>query len=176
MCGFAATNYSDPIISNKHCQNRGPDMTTAEKIRGVYYLHNLLHITGELTPQPLIKDDVVCVFNGEIYNYTSFGNYNSDSECIIDLYNTKGEHFVKELDGEFALCLIDYKKQKLIISVDTFSCKPLWYEMRDDKFCIASYNSQLHGLGFKNGKKLKSNTTLVSVSYTHLTLPTTPYV
>ena len=72
MCGFAATNYSDPITSNKHCQNRGPDMTTAEKIRGVYYLHNLLHITGELTPQPLIKDDVVCVFNGEIYNYTSF--------------------------------------------------------------------------------------------------------
>jgi asparagine synthetase B (glutamine-hydrolysing) len=183
MCGFAVTNHINPIVSNKTCQRRGPDMTNTEQVNGIYYLHNLLHITGELTPQPLIKNDVACVFNGEIYNYKSFGNYNSDSECIIDLYNTKGEHFVKELDGEFALCLVDYEKQKLIISVDTFSCKPLWYEIKDDKFCVASYKSQLTGLGFENSTKLKSNTTLIfnlstltqTASYTNKTFDIKQY-
>ena len=161
MCGFSVSNIGNLKSSNNYCQKRGPDITNVKKINGIEFLHNLLHITGEVTPQPLIKEDIVCVFNGEIYNYKSFGDYNSDGECIIDLYQTRGETFVKELDGEFAICLIDFKNQKLIISVDTFSCKPLWYEINKNKFCIASYNSQLTGLGFTNGKKLKSNTTLV---------------
>jgi len=161
MCGFGVSNIGNLQSSNNYCQKRGPDITSVKTVNGIEFLHNLLHITGEVTPQPLIKEDVACVFNGEIYNYKSFGNYRSDGECIIDLYKMRGESFVKELDGEFAICLVDFKNQKLIISVDTFSCKPLWYEIKDDKFCIASYNSQLSGLGFKNGKKLKSNTTLV---------------
>lgn len=161
MCGFSVSNIGNLKSSNNYCQKRGPDITNVKKINGIEFLHNLLHITGEVTPQPLVKEDIACVFNGEIYNYRSFGDYDSDGECIIDLYQTRGETFVKELDGEFAICLIDFKNQKLIISVDTFSCKPLWYEINENKFCIASYNSQLTGLGFTDGKKLKSNTTLV---------------
>jgi asparagine synthase (glutamine-hydrolysing) len=103
----------------------------------------------------------VTVFNGEIYNYKSFGNYNSDGECIIDLYNQYGDSFVSRLDGEFAICLIDFKNQKLIIANDVFACKPLWYEFKGKEFCIGSYNSQLTGLGFVQGKKLKANTTEV---------------
>jgi asparagine synthetase B (glutamine-hydrolysing) len=114
-----------------------------------------------MVSQPLIKDDVVTVFNGEIYNYKSFGNYNSDGECIIDLYNQYGDNFVSRLDGEFAICLIDFKNQKLIIANDVFACKPLWYEFKGKEFCVGSYNSQLTGLGFAQGKKLKANTTEV---------------
>ena len=162
MCGFAATNYINPKISNEKCQHRGPDLTTVEQCEeGVWYLHNLLHITGEVTPQPIKKHNVVAVFNGEIYNYKEFGNYSSDGECIVDLYNTYGEKFCHMLDGEYAIFLIDYKLRKLIISTDTFACKPLWYEFKGDKFCVASYNSQLQGLGFTNGKKLYANKTQV---------------
>lgn len=161
MCGFGVTNNIGLTSSNKFCQKRGPDLTNSKVINGIEFLHNLLHITGKMTPQPIIKNDVVCVFNGEIYNYNSFGTYNSDGECIIDVYHQYGDEFVDKLDGEFAICVVDFSKQKILIAVDTFSCKPLWYEFKDNKFCVGSYNSQLQGLGFINGRKLKSNTTQV---------------
>lgn len=161
MCGFSVSTVTNLESSNAFCQRRGPDLTNTKIVNGIQFLHNLLHITGEVTPQPLIKENVVCVFNGEIYNYTSFGSYKSDGECIIDLYEKEGETFVKHLDGEFALCLVDFKHNKIIISVDTFSCKPLWYEFNNNEFCVGSYNSQLTGLGFTRGQKLKSNTTLI---------------
>lgn len=161
MCGFGVTNKIGLTTANKFCQRRGPDMTTVRVINKIEFLHNLLHITGDLVPQPFVKDDIVCVFNGEIYNYTSFGDYNSDGECIIDVYKQFGEKFIEKLDGEFAICVIDFAKKKLIIGVDTFSCKPLWYDFKNGQFCIGSYNSQLLGLGFTNGNKLKPNTTQV---------------
>ena len=161
MCGFGVTNKIGISTSNKFCQKRGPDSTNVRVINNIEFLHNLLHITGSLVPQPIVKNDIVCVFNGEIYNYNSFGTYNSDGECIIDVYSQHGDNFVDKFDGEFAICLIDFHKQKILIAVDTFSCKPLWFEFRDDKFCIGSYNSQLQSLGFNSGKKLKSNTTQI---------------
>jgi asparagine synthetase B (glutamine-hydrolysing) len=159
MCGFGVTNRIGLEKVNKYCQRRGPDLTNSKIINSVEFLHNLLHITGDITPQPFNKNDIACVFNGEIYNFKSFGSYSSDGECLIDLYTIHGEEFTKFLDGEFALCLVDFSKNKIIISVDTFSCKPLWYDFDSTQFCIASYNSQLIGLNFKNGKKLQSNTT-----------------
>lgn len=159
MCGFAVSNHIGLQSVNKFCQKRGPDLTSTKILNGIEFLHNLLHITGDIKPQPFVKNDVVCVFNGEIYNYKNFGSYTSDGECIIDVYLNRGDEFCKEFDGEFAICLIDFSKNKLFISTDTFACKPLWYEFRSKEFCVASYNSQLTGLQFKNGKKLKANTT-----------------
>ena len=161
MCGFGVTNKPGLKTSNSFCQRRGPDLTNTKTVNGVEFLHNLLHITGDLIPQPFVKNDIACVFNGEIYNFKNFGNYRSDGECLIDLYENLGESFVSQLDGEFAICLIDFKKQKLLIAVDTFACKPLWYEIKGSQFCVASYNSQLKGLGFSNGEKLLANTTSV---------------
>ncbi len=161
MCGFGATNKIGISTSNKFCQKRGPDMTNVRIINGIEFLHNLLHITGSIVPQPIVKDDVAVVFNGEIYNYTSFGTYSSDGECIADVYKQYGDKFIEKLDGEFAIFLVDFSKQKIIFGVDPFACKPLWYEFKGDKFCVGSYNSQLQGLGFINGKKLKANTTQV---------------
>ena len=161
MCGFSVSSITNLDQSNTFCKRRGPDLTNTKTINGIQFLHNLLHITGTLTPQPIIKDDVVCVFNGEIYNYKSFGEYKSDGECIIDLYKKEGDEFVSQLDGEFALCIVDFQDNKIIIATDTFSCKPLWYEFTENNFAVASYASQLHGLGFKNPKKLESNNTLI---------------
>lgn len=161
MCGFGVTNKIGLSKVNTFCQRRGPDLTTVKQFNGVEFLHNLLHITGDVTPQPFFKDDVVCTFNGEIYNYKTFGNYKSDGECLIDLYQNHGDEFVKFLDGEFAICLVDFKHNKVIIATDTFACKPLWYEFNSAGFCAASYNSQLTGLGFSKGQKLKGNTTQV---------------
>ena len=90
-----------------------------------------------------------------------FGDYKTDGEALIDLYEEHGIEFVKLLDGEFAICLVDFNKDLILISTDPFACKPLWYDFLNGEFCIASYNSQLIQLGFSNGTKLYANTTLV---------------
>lgn len=162
MCSIGITNSSRSLLeSNNFSQRRGPDNTTLVKHHGVQFLHNLLHLTGEKTTQPFINDNIVAVFNGEIYNYLEFGNYKTDGQCLIDLYKLHGPEFIKLLDGEFAICLIDFDKELIIISTDTFACKPLWYAFEHGQFCIASYKSQLSLLGFTSGKKLYANTTKI---------------
>jgi asparagine synthetase B (glutamine-hydrolysing) len=168
MCSIGVTNTSKSLLeSNMFSQQRGPDETTIVKVNNIQFLHNLLHLTGEKTTQPFIKNNVVVVFNGEIYNYSEFGNYKTDGECLIDLYEKHGTSFTKLLDGEFAICLVDFKQEILLISTDTFACKPLWYEFKENEFCIASYNSQLSLLEFKNSKKLYANTTKVYNLYSY---------
>jgi asparagine synthetase B (glutamine-hydrolysing) len=161
VCGFGVTNLSGLIAVNDRCQRRGPDATHVANIQGLEFLHNHLHITGDVVAQPFVKGDVACVFNGEIYNYQQFGSYSSDGECIIDLYTQLGPRFVSKLDGEFAICVVDFAKNHIVLATDTFACKPLWYEFDHDKFGIASYQSQLTGLGFDHAQKLSANTTLV---------------
>lgn len=162
MCSIGVTNTNQSLLdSNESSQRRGPDNTNVISYNNIQFLHNLLHLTGELTSQPFYKNDIVALFNGEIYNYLSFGSYKTDGEVLIDLYEQYGNEFTKQLDGEYAICLIDFKKNNILISTDTFACKPLWYEFKDNEFCIASYNSQLTNLGFTKGKKLYANTTMV---------------
>lgn len=162
MCSIGVTNIKRSLLdSNKFSQKRGPDNTNLFEFNNIQFLHNLLHLTGEKTTQPFIKDDISVVFNGEIYNYLDFGNYKTDGECLIDLYIQHGEEFIKLLDGEFAICLVDFKKDLILISTDSFASKPLWFEFKDNDFCVGSYNSQLTQLGFNKGNKLYANTTKI---------------
>jgi len=168
MCSIGVTNINQSLLdSNQFSQKRGPDNTNISIYNNIQFLHNLLHLTGKKTLQPFIKDNIVAVFNGEIYNYLDLGNYNTDGECLIDLYQKHGDEFTKLLDGEFAICLIDFNQNIILLSTDTFACKPLWYEFKDKNFCIGSYNSQLTQLGFNQGQKLYANKTKVFNLTTH---------
>ena len=168
MCSIGVTNSKQSLLdSNKYAQRRGPDHTSVTTYHGVQFLHNLLHLTGEKTTQPFFKNDISVVFNGEIYNYLEFGNYKTDGECIIDLYEKHGPEFIKLLDGEFAICLIDFPENKILISTDTFACKPLWYKFKEDEFCVTSYESQASLLGFEGADKLYANTTKVFDLHTY---------
>ncbi len=146
---------------NYYLKFRGPDHTTSETINGHLFVHNLLAITGEFTPQPYKEDDIVALYNGEMYNYKEFGNYKSDGECVIPLYKKHGKDFIKHLDGEFALCLVDYSKQEVIISSDIFKTKPLFLAVDKDGIGCASYSTPLKELGYKNIFKASCNTAYV---------------
>jgi asparagine synthetase B (glutamine-hydrolysing) len=164
MCSILITNKAiDQKLEqvNKYLKLRGPDATNIYKQEGITFVHNLLSMTGEFTPQPFIDDEVVCLFNGEIYNYLDFGSYSTDGECLIPLYREFGEHFVKQLDGEFTLCLIDFKAREIIISSDVFAVKPLWFSFNSRWFGISSYESALLELNFPDSIKLKANTTYI---------------
>lgn len=164
MCSFLYTNKKIENIElvNRFMKPRGPDATTQKLINDSLFLHNILSITGDFITQPFIdeKNGVVCLYNGEIYNYSDFGNYTSDGQCLIPLYNEFGDNFIKKLDGEFAIVLVDYKQKKIILSTDVFSTKPLWFDISEE-IGVASYESALKALKFRSPKKLEANTTVI---------------
>jgi len=158
MCSFTITNKKINLKdTNFLSQKRGPDSTNTFEENGVSFLHNLLHLTGDKTEQPFYQDDIVCVFNGEIYNYKSLGNYNTDGECLIPMYKEFGFEFAKKLDGEFSICIIDFKKSRLMLFNDTFATKPLWFAGQGNDWGVASYESSLKLAGFELPQKVVGN-------------------
>lgn len=165
MCSFLfSTKYSNEEIEkiNFYLKFRGPDYTNVILKNNHLFIHNLLSITGAFSPQPYIKDDIHLIYNGEIYNYENFGNYKSDGECIIPLYEKYGIDFIKKLDGEFSICLVDYKKDIIVLSSDIFKTKPLFFSLDNGKnFGCSSYKTPLEKLGFNEIYKASPNTVYV---------------
>jgi len=159
MCSFLFTNKKINNIdtANFFLQKRGPDKTSVLNVDGFTFIHNLLSITGEFCEQPLIDDGLFLVFNGEIYNYSQNKNYLSDGYYILDCYKEYGEDFIKYLDGEFALVLLDKNKNKIYFSGDIFQTKPIYASLESDNIGISSYKSALSALGFNNIKRLIPN-------------------
>ena len=163
MCGILFTNKEiiDLQKTIKFLKRRGPDHTEHKIINGYNFVHVLLSMTGEgLTIQPFVYDNVVILFNGEIYNYKDFGDFNSDGECIIESYKKHGRNFIRELDGEFAIVLLDFTSNELFYSTDIFSTKPLWVAIDGKEIGISSYESCLKELKLKNIKQVKANSTV----------------
>jgi asparagine synthase (glutamine-hydrolysing) len=159
MCSFLLTNVSqfDLREANLFQQLRGPDTTRSAVVGGLVFAHNLLSITGDFTVQPFIEGDLMCLYNGQIYNFSDFGEFSSDGQCLLPAYKQAGHDFVRELDGEFALIVVDFEHQELLISSDTFGTKPIHVAVEGSKFGVASYASALSSLGFNTITKMKAN-------------------
>src|SRR3989344_5900165 len=142
MCGILVYKLQG---NNFFIQKRGQDFTNKIQRDGFTFIHNLLSVTGKFMPQPLERDEIICLYNGEIYNY-DFSK--SDGENLIPLYKKYGTDFPKYLDGEGAIALYDFKKRLAVFATDLFATKPLW---RNGLEC-ASYIS---GVG---GRKIPANT------------------
>ena len=163
MCGilFSSKQIINLIETIQFLKKRGPDHTEHKIIHDYNFIHVLLSMTGkDFTIQPFIYDDIVIMFNGEIYNFKDFGNFNSDGECIIEVYKKYSDDFVKYLDGEFALLLVDFSQDILYYSTDVFSIKPLWFAQDNNDIGLCSYASSLEYLGFQNIKQVDANTTI----------------
>ena len=163
MCGYNIFNKLLGCIDeiNYHTKKRGPDLTNIENINNITFIHNLLDITGKQTKQPFKKNNIVCIFNGEIYNYKTFGDYESDGYCLIDLYEKYGINFTKYLDGEFSISLIDFNKNIILLSTDIFSTKPLFYSFNNNVFMISSYHICIQKNCIKKYKQLDANKTII---------------
>jgi asparagine synthetase B (glutamine-hydrolysing) len=164
MCSilFSSKKVNDNIEDvNYYLQFRGPDHTEVKTINDYLFVHNLLSITGDFTIQPYVDNDIVLLYNGEIYNFKSFGDYKSDGECLIPLYKEHGPEFTKKLDGEFAICLVDFSKQICVISSDLFKTKPLFITANEEGIGCSSYKTPLEKLGHSNVYKATPNTTYV---------------
>lgn len=136
MCGFLVYKHKG---NNFFIKKRGQDLTSTLQANGFTFTHNLLHITGKLTPQPFVDDGIICVYNGEIYNHKF---KKTDGENLIPLYKKYGPDFSKYLDGEWAIALYDFNKKIAIFATDLFATKPIW---RNGLEC-ASYKSGVGGI------------------------------
>lgn len=159
MCSFLFTNKNINNVDevNFFLKRRGPDATNCLIFQDFLYLHNLLSITGEKTVQPFLGKKSILLYNGEIYNYQDFGDYKSDGQCILDLYENLGTKSFQMIDGEFSIVLHDYEEKKIYLCTDTFGTKPLFYAINGDKIGVSSYESSLKRSGFQNIIKAKPN-------------------
>jgi asparagine synthetase B (glutamine-hydrolysing) len=132
---------------------RGPD-ETGSRVLGIdgyhyFFLHNLLDISGRAVKQPISSRDTkskIILFNGEIYNHKDYSNSLTDTESLLDYFNS--DKPVK-LIGEYAIFMFDEHTLSGKILTDAFLTKPLYigYTEDPDEFAIASYSSVLQKLG-----------------------------
>ncbi|WP_191859621.1 asparagine synthase (glutamine-hydrolyzing) [Hanstruepera ponticola] len=148
---------------NALIEHRGPDDDGFYHDDEVYMAMRRLSIIDlETGKQPIsnASNNIVIVFNGEIYNYkklkTSLENNgvtfktNSDTEVILRLYETFGTSSFKMLDGMFAFSIYDKTKNKVFIARDFFGEKPLYFTKNSDFF---SWSSELKSLASLLHKK-----------------------
>jgi asparagine synthetase B (glutamine-hydrolysing) len=129
----------------------------------------LLSITGTFCPQPFVSERYTVLFNGEIYNSFQFGEFDSDGKCLVPSIDMHGDLFARQLDGEFAIALVDHYERKIIFSGDTFGTKPLYFARSEGFVGLASYPSTLTALGFRSVFRVPPNT-IFSYSYDEGTL------
>jgi len=177
-CSFIIADFSinSNVLTkaNHYAKLRGPDSTNELHIDGWHFVHNLLAMTGSPCPQPFLStgnEKVAAVYNGEIYNHRELaselsipnhdglGREASDGHILLPAYERWGHSFVRRLDGEFALALVDLRRGLLVLATDAFGTKPLWHaQWRDSlhgrlRFAIASYESSLTALGAPMGTR-----------------------
>ena len=149
MCGILGASFESNnfALALKHLQNRGPDFNKIIKIKNNNFGHTRLSIVDldDEANQPMVYDDIVLVFNGEIYNYKELIKEEnlscktlSDTEVIIRLYQKYEFNFLNKLNGMFAFCLYDIKKDRFFCARDRYGKKPFFYHFKDNKFIFSS--------------------------------------
>ena len=120
--------------------HRGPDdagvFEDANCTLGMRRL-SIIDVTGG--HQPLFNEnrDIVCVCNGELYNFKALTEElrdlghtfatGSDVEVALHGYESWGDDVVRRLNGMFALAIWDAKRRRLVLARDRLGKKPLYY-------------------------------------------------
>ncbi|MDN5102797.1 asparagine synthase (glutamine-hydrolyzing) [Aliarcobacter butzleri] len=149
MCGILGTNFLNERFdkSLELLHHRGPDFQNSIKIGNKQFGHTRLAIIDldEEANQPMVFDDILLVFNGEIYNYKELIHVEhlecktkSDSEVLIRLYQKYGFDFLNKLNGMFSFCIYDMKKDLCFCARDRYGKKPFFYYFKDNKFIFSS--------------------------------------
>jgi asparagine synthase (glutamine-hydrolysing) len=150
MCGIIGCNFKpkqDIRSLTNLLFNRGPDFQDTYEVNNNLFGHTRLSIIDldEEANQPMVFDNLVLVFNGEIYNYKELiKNENlscktkSDSEVLIRLYQKYGVDFLNKLNGMFSFCIYDIKKDQYFCARDRYGKKPFFYSIYDENFIFCS--------------------------------------
>ena len=196
MCGFLTEfSYHHHIISDKEyfksilelSKHRGPDDSSIISTDFFQLGFNRLAILdlSENGRQPMYSPSkrYSVVFNGEIYNYKLLAeSYNlenlestSDTEIIVRLCDKLGvEETIKNLNGMFALTIVDLQLQQLFISRDFAGIKPLFYGVSTNGIVTASqFNQIFKHSWFKDGLQLQKEVVKDYFGFGYMQAPNT---
>ena len=164
MCGICGCiNFKDQFkedsivhskveAMNDSLSHRGPDNSGFYSDKNISFGHRRLSIVDltEGSNQPMNDDldNIVIVFNGEIYNSSelrvdlekdySFKTDHSDTETIIYAYKKWGVDCVKKFSGMFAIAIYDKVKKHCYLFRDRLGKKPLYYTKQNNNFFFSS--------------------------------------
>ena len=158
MCGFVGFTGSvgdaERVIESMMdaIRHRGPDASGRYVDADIALGHRRLSIIdiSEQGNQPLYSEDdnLVLVFNGEIYNYREIRKElqklgyrfrtQTDSEVLIYGYAAYGTKLLEKLRGMFSFVIWDKRKKTLFGARDFFGIKPLYYAKMGDTLLFGS--------------------------------------
>jgi asparagine synthase (glutamine-hydrolysing) len=159
VCGIAGC-YQQPDghklvdVMTDRIAHRGPDAAGRwdhEDDRVAVQLgHRRLSIIDLSTAadQPLTKDGLTLVYNGELYNFqtlraqlTARGTRfvtRSDTEVVLEAWRAWGPEALARFRGMFAFALFDQRSGELVLARDPLGIKPLYYRARGQGVVFAS--------------------------------------
>lgn len=159
MCGLVGivelkserSSLARVAVAMNSLVRRGPDGdgTTTEEIGDWIATlgHRRLKIIDldDRAAQPFRRDEVIVLFNGELYNYVELRRElwllgakfvtESDTEVIAAAYQSWDTECFSRFDGMFALVIIDSAKRRVLVARDPFGEKPLYIATRPN--CVA---------------------------------------
>jgi asparagine synthase (glutamine-hydrolysing) len=130
------------------------------------------------------NEQIVSVFNGEIYNFQDLRRKlesrghsiksSGDSALIPFLYEEFGLAFVKHLQGMFAIAIFDNRSQELVLIRDRLGKKPLWYHESNEGISFCSELKGLLALGIP--KNFDYSTLTEYLQFGFINAPRSPYL
>ncbi|WP_458699893.1 asparagine synthase (glutamine-hydrolyzing) [Sulfurospirillum sp. 1307] len=153
MCGIVGFNTKNTTVLNsmlQSIQHRGPDDNGVYESDEFSLGHVRLSILDLSSHghQPMIYEDIVMVYNGEVYNFQeikkelralgySFES-ETDSEVILKAYHKWGIKAVDKFIGMFAIAIYDTKNKTVTLIRDRVGVKPLYYCFNGKDFVFGS--------------------------------------
>lgn len=155
MCGivgcYPMQKFEQVSASLLTMNHRGPDAKSLyETAQGTLGHARLAILDVAAGHQPMIEQENLIVFNGEIYNYQALRREmlatvetDSDTEVVLKLYCACGPSCVSLLDGMFAFAILD--SEGLFLARDPLGIKPLYYAFEEEGLWFASEVKSLLG-------------------------------
>jgi asparagine synthase (glutamine-hydrolysing) len=128
--------------------------------------------------QPLRKNGLTIVYNGELYNYRALRAEltargvrfitQSDTEVVVEAWRAWGPGALRRFRGMFAFALLDEANGDLVLARDPFGIKPLYYRPRG---CGVIFASELKALVGATGTELRVEPGALVASMLYYWLP-----
>ncbi len=169
-------------------RHRGPDDEGVWAADGVGLAATRLSVIDlEHGQQPMTDaaGTSAVVFNGEIVNASALRaeleaagrvlRTRCDTEVVLHAYLHWGDDFVTRLHGMFSLALWDGERRRLVLAVDRFGIKPLFWTRRGNRLAFASEPAALLALvpDLSHGTDVAALSTLLEIGF--CLPPSTPW-
>lgn len=158
MCGISGI-YGRNLNDDKYIQqikkmasmllHRGPDSWGYYASNDMVLGHTRLSIVDLASgQQPMVVDDHIIAFNGEIFNYIELKKElegkgvkfttTSDTEVFLRMFIYYGTGCFEKLNGQFAVLIWNRTTKELTIARDRYGIRPFYYTKFEGRYYFGS--------------------------------------